>query len=284
MLDRHVKSAHTKQTFLCDICNNLFSRKDILLRHLKTAHRPTIAPNTVSDRSGPSLHCNACQLTFSSQRKYDTHMKGHKASPTFPCMQCEKIYSRKYHLIRHNETSHSPKHLCDLCGCQFQNEKKLLHHKRFHPNPEVAEDPGPVNPEEGGHANTEIGEELAPAKVQEEGDDHPNPEIADELATPPPAKKRKEDGSSSNAIDVFTYEDQRLEIGNWICTPTRLSKLSSLLNIQNSDEKCFLWCILASFHYKKYHEPWIVDNYFKFQNTLDVSDIIFPMQINQISK
>ena len=123
MLDQHVKSAHTKQTFLCDICsnsfsrkdalsrhlktahrptiatnaaflcdicNNSFSRKDALSRHLKTAHRPTIVPNTVSDRSGPSLHCNACQLTFSSQRKYDTHMKGHRASPTFPCMQCEK--------------------------------------------------------------------------------------------------------------------------------------------------------------------------------------------------
>ena len=45
--------------------------------------------------------------------------------------------------------------------------------------------------------------------MQEEGDDHPNPEIADELATPPPAKKRKEDGSPSNAVDVFTYEGNR---------------------------------------------------------------------------
>ncbi len=69
----------------------------------------------------------------------------------------------------------------------------------------------------------------------------------------------------------------------YIPLPTSLAKSGSVLNIENTDEKCFLWSILASIHPAD-NIPSNVDNYQPFENDINISGLTFPMTVSQIGK
>ena len=67
--------------------------------------------------------------------------------------------------------------------------------------------------------------------------------------------------------------------------PHDLGRRNSILNIQNKDQKCFLWSVIA-----KLYPPTStkhstrVSNYTPYENSLDMTDIEYPVKINDISK
>ena len=65
--------------------------------------------------------------------------------------------------------------------------------------------------------------------------------------------------------------------------PRALSCSRSVLNIHNDDEKCFLYCLLASLH-PTHNEPELVKHYTAFENEIDMSNIFYPVSIPQINK
>ena len=57
------------------------------------------------------------------------------------------------------------------------------------------------------------------------------------------------------------------------------------LNIENNDEKCFLWSILASLHPLQYrNHPDRVSKYQEYGHDLKMSRIEYPEEIHDISK
>lgn len=65
--------------------------------------------------------------------------------------------------------------------------------------------------------------------------------------------------------------------------PTRIQHLKGVINIQNDDEKCLLWCLLAALH-PIYHNPQRVSHYLPFEQELNVNGISFPPPLLQIKK
>ena len=53
------------------------------------------------------------------------------------------------------------------------------------------------------------------------------------------------------------------------------------MNIKNTGQKCFIWCILAALHSLKIH-PEKASHYKKYEKELNLEGIEFPVKLNQI--
>ena len=55
------------------------------------------------------------------------------------------------------------------------------------------------------------------------------------------------------------------------------------LNIKDNDEKCLMWCLLASLHLTN-HNPQRVNNYSQYQDELNMTGITFPASLRDIAQ
>ena len=84
-------------------------------------------------------------------------------------------------------------------------------------------------------------------------------------------------------LDVNVGRFQPLKGKSYFKLPNHLKKKRAVINIQNKDDFCFLWCVLAALYPAKIH-PERVSHYKKFLKNLDISGISFPIQVNDVSK
>ena len=67
--------------------------------------------------------------------------------------------------------------------------------------------------------------------------------------------------------------------------PKKIAKSHSILNIQNKDDKCFLWSILAHLHAVHYHHHgYRVEKYIPYENELNMEGISYPIAVKDIPK
>ena len=65
--------------------------------------------------------------------------------------------------------------------------------------------------------------------------------------------------------------------------PQILKSKKALINIQNNDEKCFLWCVLAQLHPAENHAD-RVSNYIPHENEPIVNGLEFPVTVSAVDK
>ena len=70
---------------------------------------------------------------------------------------------------------------------------------------------------------------------------------------------------------------------SYIPLPDWISNKKAIVNIENKDDKCFLWCVLRFLHPKERDEERLVDLK-KYENSLNTKGINFPMKLKHISK
>ena len=81
-------------------------------------------------------------------------------------------------------------------------------------------------------------------------------------------------------VSVLRYRP--LHGSTYIPTPVFLAAKHCVINVQNFDDsKCFLWSVLSALHEPK-HSKKRVSNYVKYESTLDMSGINYPVQTKQI--
>ena len=68
-----------------------------------------------------------------------------------------------------------------------------------------------------------------------------------------------------------------------IVTPPWIQHKKATVNIKNNDDKCFLYSVLAVSHLQK-SNPCRVSHYEQYLPELNLQDLIFPLDISQISK
>ena len=85
-------------------------------------------------------------------------------------------------------------------------------------------------------------------------------------------------------IDILQYKP--LKGSSYIELPKELKNPKmGLINIKNEDQKCFAYCLLYHLHQNEIkNNPQRVSNYKQYENTVDFTDINFPVSIKDIPK
>ena len=84
-------------------------------------------------------------------------------------------------------------------------------------------------------------------------------------------------------IFLNTAANNPIRGGTYIKTPVSIEGKQAIINVQNSDTKCFMWAILSALHEVK-QDAERVTKYEKYESELDFTGISFPMNIDDIPK
>lgn len=84
-------------------------------------------------------------------------------------------------------------------------------------------------------------------------------------------------------LAIFNNQYESLRGSSYIQLPSHIKNKRAVLNINNSDNKCFVWAILSKLHPFKQNAS-RVTNYFQFEHELNLTGISFPVQITSIKR
>ena len=84
-------------------------------------------------------------------------------------------------------------------------------------------------------------------------------------------------------LEIHTVEYNPTNGTSYIPLPDWITNKKAIVNIQNKDEKCFLWCILRYLHPREDNDSRLKDLK-EYENSLNTEGIIFPMKLKDISK
>lgn len=113
-----------RRNWQCDVCQNRFTRKDHLQKHVSAVHMK-VRP----------FDCKQCGQKFSQKHHLRAHtLARHEddkiAAKAFACQQCPKRFTRSDHLERHVESVHEKRKAfeCTVCQTQFGRKHHLSKH------------------------------------------------------------------------------------------------------------------------------------------------------------
>ena len=87
------------------------------------------------------------------------------------------------------------------------------------------------------------------------------------------------------SLDLNVIKYDPLKASSFINLPKQIKGKKACINVQNDDNKCFLWSILAHLHPVDYKDnPHYVLHYKKYENTINMSGISYPVSIQDIEK
>ena len=84
-------------------------------------------------------------------------------------------------------------------------------------------------------------------------------------------------------LEIHTVEYNPTKGSSYIPLPDWVSNKKAIVNIENKDEKCFLWCILRYLYPREDNGNRLTDLK-KYENSLNTKGISFPMKLKHISK
>ena len=70
---------------------------------------------------------------------------------------------------------------------------------------------------------------------------------------------------------------------SYIPTPTKIAAKKAVVNVQNKDNQCFKWAVLAALHPLEENAK-RVSNYKQYEDELDFTGISFPVLLDDIPK
>ena len=84
-------------------------------------------------------------------------------------------------------------------------------------------------------------------------------------------------------LEIHTVEYNPTKGSSYIPLPDWISNKKAIVNIENKDEKCFLWCILRYLHPKEKDEHRLT-GLKEYEFSLNTKGITFPMKLKDINK
>lgn len=85
-------------------------------------------------------------------------------------------------------------------------------------------------------------------------------------------------------IEIHSAVNNPLAASSYILLPKDVQMTKSVLNIQNSDNFCLVWCVLAHLHpVDRSNHPYRVAKYQQYFNEIDTTGLDFPTPLRQIS-
>ena len=84
-------------------------------------------------------------------------------------------------------------------------------------------------------------------------------------------------------LEIHTVEYNPTKGSSYIPLPDWVSNKKAIVNIENKDEKCFLWCVLRHLHPRDRDEQRLT-GLKKYEFSLNTEGITFPMKLKDITK
>ena len=84
-------------------------------------------------------------------------------------------------------------------------------------------------------------------------------------------------------LEIHIVEYKPMKGGSYISLPNFIKKKNAIINIQNEDDKCFLWSVLRYLHPVQKNGERISDLK-KYENDLNFKQINFPVNVKDITK
>ena len=84
-------------------------------------------------------------------------------------------------------------------------------------------------------------------------------------------------------LEIHIVKNGVMKGSSYIPLPDWISDKKAIVNIENKDEKCFLWCILRYLRPREDNDSRLTDLK-KYENSLNTKGISFPMKLRDISK
>ncbi|XP_061724500.1 zinc finger protein 721-like [Cydia pomonella] len=119
-------------TYMCDLCDQLFKKKHSLIRHVKAHQRadPEMLPRHSSKKV---FYCDICQKQFFQSGHFNRHIRTHTGTKPHVCNICKKEFVRMDCLEIHKRihTGQKP-YSCKFCEKKFTQRHNLTRHVRIH--------------------------------------------------------------------------------------------------------------------------------------------------------
>ena len=84
-------------------------------------------------------------------------------------------------------------------------------------------------------------------------------------------------------LEIHIVEYKPMRDGSYIALPNFIMRKKAITNMENKDDKCFLWSILRYLHPQEKHSTRIND-LIKYENDLNFKGINFPVKVKDIQK
>ena len=85
------------------------------------------------------------------------------------------------------------------------------------------------------------------------------------------------------SLKIHTVDYKPMKGSSYIPLPDFLMRKKALINMENKDDKCFLWCVLRYLYPKQWHEERVADLR-EYENDLNFKGIEFPVKVKDIQK
>ena len=85
-------------------------------------------------------------------------------------------------------------------------------------------------------------------------------------------------------LELHTVRYNPLRGETWIPLPKELANKNAIININNKDNKCFLWCVLRALNPKGDHPERVDKELKQKENTFKMEGIVYPVSLKDLDK
>ena len=85
------------------------------------------------------------------------------------------------------------------------------------------------------------------------------------------------------SLEIHVVDYKPMKGSSYIPLPNFIMRKKAILNMENKDDKCFLWCLLRYLHPREKHSTRINDLR-EYENDLNFKGIEFPVKVKDIQK
>ena len=157
-LQRHIQSHYTEHKHKCEECGLFFKNTELLENHNLLLHddnrdEEALLEEETRDEGTrnydeTNLDSVAMDDTDDNRQEGISSVNKDKGAMIFFCQSCDKTFSSRNHLRRHQDTHEGVKYGCRYCQAEFSRKDKANKHMRSKHQEEIAAEGSqdPINP------------------------------------------------------------------------------------------------------------------------------------------